>query len=345
MQEPFKIRFLHGACKFDEIDDYIEAWHTGPDTGVSLQQFLGLSEQEYAYFMKHGYDEAAQFLLRRKNDLCNPHNSCMGGYGNCLDVKITNRCNAGCSFCIERGGYAPDEKPVEDLIRSTVLLENYPNVLILGGEPLLYPYLEEYLQGIRPHKENIYLTTNGILLGRITAEMLSKYLNGINISLHYFNLKGLAKLTGKAYNSQMLLNAFQVFVKTGLPVRINCNLVKGGVDSTRDTVEMITFAEKMGASAIRFSELQNAESLWVDAQKLFPDLTDNPYCDGCEQQVYGYKIPVTVKMTCGIVNRLKPPVTRESKPTRTTKVLYPDASVKNGWISPHSDGCHQVGCH
>ena len=33
---------------------------------------------------------------------CNSKNSCMGYYGKCLDIKITNACNANCSFCIEK---------------------------------------------------------------------------------------------------------------------------------------------------------------------------------------------------------------------------------------------------
>lgn len=65
-----------------------------------------------------------------------PRNSCAGGYGNCLDVKITNQCNAACAFCIERGGYspAPDKTPTE-LAIATVAQKDFPTVLILGGEP------------------------------------------------------------------------------------------------------------------------------------------------------------------------------------------------------------------
>ena len=94
-----------------------------------------------------------------------PRNSCAGGYGNCLDVKITNQCNAACAFCIERGGYspAPDKTPTE-LAIATVSQKDFPTVLILGGEPTLYPGLIEYLQLIRPYKKNIYMTTNGLLL-------------------------------------------------------------------------------------------------------------------------------------------------------------------------------------
>lgn len=80
-----------------------------------------------------------------------PRNSCAGGYGNCLDVKITNICNSSCAFCIERGGYSPENQkgPVE-LALDTVSQADFPTVLILGGEPLMYPRLLQYLELIRP---------------------------------------------------------------------------------------------------------------------------------------------------------------------------------------------------
>ena len=88
-------------------------------------------------------------------------NPCNGFYGKCLDVKITNACMGRCAFCIERGGFSPSPCDVEKLIEQTVRLMEYQNVLILGGEPLMYPDLFRYIDGILPYKKNIYLTTNG----------------------------------------------------------------------------------------------------------------------------------------------------------------------------------------
>lgn len=59
--------------------------------------------------------------MRNQSSVC-PRNSCAGGYGNCLDVKITNLCNGNCSFCIERGGYSPENQkgPVELLAKRNI---------------------------------------------------------------------------------------------------------------------------------------------------------------------------------------------------------------------------------
>ncbi len=299
-----------------------------------------------------------------------PKNSCAGGYGNCLDVKITNYCNALCEFCIERGGLCPETKDVQKLINSTIAAKDFPTVLVLGGEPLTYPHLLDYLKGIRRYKERIYLTTNGSLLNAEMADALSYYLDGINISVHHYS----EFLNDAVYKTahvdfDKLREAIKILHggreidgihNPSIPVRINANLVKGTLDYYKDVYTMIRWAAWMGADEIRFSELQNCEKLWVDSREIFPDLPADPFTCGCEQEInvkrlLGTDLPikVIVKMTCGRVNRLKTPV--EETPIRSdgqTRVLYPDAKVRSGWVTTSSDpDCHSdkfsggAGCH
>lgn len=50
---------------------------------------------------------------------CNPNNSCVDCKQNGVNIKITNKCNGNCNFCIEKGGANTEEKDVELLIKST----------------------------------------------------------------------------------------------------------------------------------------------------------------------------------------------------------------------------------
>lgn len=286
-------------------------------------------------------------------------NSCAGGYGNCLDVKITNACNGACEFCIEHGGYTPDETDVKQLALQTIQ-SNADNVLILGGEPTIYPNLKEYLSLIRPWKKKIYMTTNGSQFKSpfTLVRDIAPYLDGVNLSIHHYS----ERLNDAVYKTchvcfDELRQAIQIFHDAGVSVRINTTLTRGKLDNKSDIDCMVAFAQNyLHADEIRFSELQNCEKLWVDATKLFPGLPDNPYEQGCEQVISEYMgILVRVKMTCGRVNRLKAPVMED--PIRTggyTEVLYPNGKRTNGWIFTTSSargvipsGCHNVvrGCH
>ena len=263
---------------------------------------------------------------------CNPNNSCVDCKNNGVNIKLTNKCNCNCEFCIEKGGLTTEEKSVQTLVEATNLLD-YNNVLVLGGEPLMYPHLEEYLAGVVDKK--IYLTTNGTLLTDEMAEMLSKYLTAINISMHHYTEEKNAEIYKYPnYSFDNIRSAIKVFKKNGIPVRINANLVKGVLDTKTETRKMIYFAQFMGANSIRFAELQNCEDLWVDAFGLFKNLPEDPYVEGCEKVVYtDGDFKATVKMTCGFVNSLKE---RPNDPTRKQnerKVIYPDGEILNGWYN------------
>lgn len=178
-------------------------------------------------------------IMSTSSSVC-PRNSCAGGYGNCLDVKITNVCNCRCAFCIERGGFSPKEQksPVE-LATATISKQDFKNVLILGGEPLMYPHLLQYLELIRPFKGHIYLTTNGTMLNsqhmsRSDMEKLGKCLDGINISIHHYTekkndlvLKGGIESNAPAghLSFSALKEAIAILQANGCNVRINSNLV------------------------------------------------------------------------------------------------------------------------
>lgn len=263
---------------------------------------------------------------------CNPNNSCVDCKNNGINIKITNSCNCDCDFCIEKGGLVTEEKPVDTLIAATNILD-FESVLVLGGEPLMYPHLEEYLKGIKDKR--IYLTTNGTLLDEGIAEMLSKYLTGINISIHHFQQKVNQQVyKNDDYTFINIMEAINVFRKNDVPVRINTNLVKGIMDTKERVQNMIIFAQFIGANSVRFAELQNCEDLWVDSSELFDNLPEDPYTEGCEIVVYEEcDFKATVKMTCGFVNSLKE---RPNDPTRKQtirKVIYPNGEVLDGWYN------------
>lgn len=263
---------------------------------------------------------------------CNPNNSCVDCKNNGINIKITNMCNCDCDFCIEKGGLNTDTKPVKTLIEATNLLD-FESVLVLGGEPLLYPHLEEYLKGIK--NKRIYLTTNGTLLTDDIGEMLSKYLTAINISIHHYTEEENQRIyKNPNYTFDNIRSAIKIFKKNNVPVRINANLVKGVLDTKYKVTKMIYFAEFMGASSIRFAEMQHCENLWVDSSKLFKDLPQDPYTEGCEKVIYesdGFK--ATVKMTCGFVNSLKQKPNDPGRKQTERKVIYPDGKILDGWYN------------
>jgi len=228
----------------------------------------------------------------------NPKNSCMGAYGNTLDIKITDECNGKCRFCIETGGKKSKSKPVEDLIKAVEVV-NPSSVLILGGEPTMYPDLVKLLKNIQQKDRKIFLTTNGSSLYNFALMgVLGEFLDGINISLHHYDLDINYKVTGIDLEYMEIQEAIKILHKGKTQVRINSLLLKGYLDNFDDCWDMADFAGELKADWIRFSEVQQCPSMYVDARTIFDDLTDNPFVDGCEQEVdfMDLAIKATVKL-------------------------------------------------
>lgn len=59
----FKQRYLHGRCEFSEVDAFVQDWHHAPPDGVTLQAFLGLTDNEYHAFLQPGGNARLAELL------------------------------------------------------------------------------------------------------------------------------------------------------------------------------------------------------------------------------------------------------------------------------------------
>lgn len=62
----FKERFLAGLSGFEALDGYVKAWHSAPEDDVGLPQYLGLTDEEYGFYLREGDAALEQELLRQQ---------------------------------------------------------------------------------------------------------------------------------------------------------------------------------------------------------------------------------------------------------------------------------------
>ena len=101
-------------------------------------------------------------------------------------IEITNICNLKCEFCF------PNNRKLEymDLDKFKLILSKikpYTKYIFLHvkGEPLLHPYIKEFVKYAFNEGFEINLTTNATLLSKHLD--ITQYLRQINISLHATN--------------------------------------------------------------------------------------------------------------------------------------------------------------
>lgn len=262
------------------------------------------------------------------------NNQCLGIYGKCLNIKITNYCPGACYFCIEKDGYKPSFIPVEKIITKANELSDYQTVLILGGEPFTYPYLLKLVKGL--NKKEIYITTNGGSFKKNEILELSKYIKGLNISIHSFDEKENNSILNTKVSFSELKECIEMFQSNGVPVRFNTILLESGINSKDKAYKMLSFAKTMGVKWIRFSELQFENRGFINAKSIFDGINTDPYNEGCNQNFVIDGINVTVRQSCGIVNLMKefPKNGYKRINKANSLIMYPNGEVVNGWFVP-----------
>lgn len=62
----FRQRLMYGLCEFDAIDDEIEEWSESTEHDCELHEYLGLSEEEYASFLRDSSEFEHRLLSQRQ---------------------------------------------------------------------------------------------------------------------------------------------------------------------------------------------------------------------------------------------------------------------------------------
>ena len=120
-------------------------------------------------------------------------NTTPGTFPTWLSLTITNTCNLRCKMCGQWGveGYMKGEDwdevelPVEVWLKmiDEIPADQFPIILVRGGEPFRYPGIIELLTALR--KRNLYVTidTNGTLLEKFADDIVQAGVNNLTISL------------------------------------------------------------------------------------------------------------------------------------------------------------------
>ena len=182
---------------------------------------------------------------------------------NYLRLSVTDRCNMRCFYCMPPEGVAKKSHEAvlsyEELllIAETAINMGIEKIRITGGEPLvrhgIVPFLEK-LAAI-PGLRHLALTTNGLLLEKLAADLYRVGVQRLNVSLDSLNAQTFADIT-RGGDLSTVLAGLDAAERAGFPPpKINCVIMRGVNDG-----EILDFAEltfKRGNS-VRFIEYMPA---------------------------------------------------------------------------------------
>ncbi len=237
-------------------------------------------------------------------DIPNSKNFCGGNFQDWLEVNLIDTCNAHCLWCIERNGYHPKYHAPVEVIADMAIKSGKTNIILLGGEPLLYKHMRQLVELLVDAKRKVWITTNGLLLsnGYLVHQNL-RGVAGVNISIHHYDLGLNRQVTGVCIDEVGLRQSIFTLHKMGASVRMNCNAIREQIDTPEKIVEYVRWAKYIGADKVRFAELKNDDDGFVDLAAILDHkygLNDNPFKEGCHSDCVIEGIPVNFRQMCGL---------------------------------------------
>ena len=152
-----------------------------------------------------------------------------------LRISVTDRCNLRCIYCEPLGAndlLGHDDvlrfEEIQRVVRLTTQL-GITKFRITGGEPLIKRNITELIRQIAQTKgvEDLSLTTNGLMLGKMATELKLAGLKRVNISLDCLDKNIFHKITG-TNGLEETIDGIKKAIDLNLqPVKINSIILKG----------------------------------------------------------------------------------------------------------------------
>lgn len=190
---------------------------------------------------------------------------------NYIRISVTDRCNLRCSYCMPEGGIVLKRhhdimsyENIVSIVQAAVGL-GIGKVRITGGEPLVrkgITFLAKRLRAI-PGIRELVMTTNGVLLEKMAAELKEGGLDRLNISLDTIDPEKYRRIT-RVGDIAPVLRGIDATNAAGFKnTKLNMVIIPGLNDSDEEVQAMKDFCREKGLRLQRINHysLNDLESV------------------------------------------------------------------------------------
>ena len=213
---------------------------------------------------------------------------------NCY-IDIHPACNASCPFCIAPTRGRKSGPQFFDGMKFALDFTEKINgtIQIVGGEPLISKRLIPLLEMVSHYGiRRTVLNTNGSYLSdSIIDKFLDAGVTHVNISRHHYDESSNQEIMEirPEIGNDKLAKSISSIIKSGISLRLQCNLIKGHIDSVDKMIAYLDWCNKLGAERVSFSQVfllglfdysvfsnDYTRQVQVDLQSIVKEMDYNP---------------------------------------------------------------------
>jgi GTP 3',8-cyclase len=202
-----------------------------------------------------------------------------------LRISLIDRCNFRCTYCMPEGAeidYVLQQNYLTrhellSLLQEVFMPLGFNRFRLTGGEPLVHPEVVEIVGAIAalPETQDLSMTTNGFLLGKLAPDLYANGLRRINISLDSLEPTVFDQIVGTKGRSRWadVWDGIQVAHQVGFsPLKLNVVVIPGVNDHEVLNLAALSRDREWHVRFIEFMPIGNGDLFqdkgWIDSASI-----------------------------------------------------------------------------
>ena len=187
-----------------------------------------------------------------------------------LRISVTDRCNFRCTYCMPAEGleWVPRDEILtfEEIARvARIMVERYGvnGIRLTGGEPTVRANLPVLVQMLAELGTDLAMTTNGVSLPLLAADLRAAGLRRLNVSCDSLRADRFAQITRRDGLARVLKGIDAARDAGFDPVKVNCVVMRGVNDD--EIADFVDFGRSKRVE-VRFIEFMplDADGIWTN---------------------------------------------------------------------------------
>ncbi len=203
---------------------------------------------------------------------------------NYLRLSVTDRCNMRCRYCMPPQGVDKlahqqvlSYEELYQLAEAAVAI-GIRKIRVTGGEPLVRKGIIDFLGqlGRLPGLKELVLTSNGVRLAELAADLKAAGVKRLNISLDSLRPEVFAQVTRRDELARVLAGIVAA-EEVGLPLKINMVVMRGVNDAELVDFAAMTLEKNCSVRFIEYMpaiKAQNWQSLVVPGEEILTRIAE-----------------------------------------------------------------------